>query len=334
MPNNYVDTRGICKTPVAFTEAVVNGLATGGGLYVPEHIPHMNLDEIIELGNLPYAERAAKVYKLFEVDMPDELIDELMKSAYGAQFDSKEICPIESLDEDTHILELWHGPTSAFKDMALQCLPRFFSASVKLLQERGKLDRDFMILVATSGDTGKAALEGFRDVPGVSIGVMYPHGGVSDIQYKQMATQRGENVCVWAVEGNFDDCQNAAKAVFSDEEFAKKLLEEQHTALSSANSINWGRLLPQVVYYISAYALLVKKGKIEEARRIQNDADEIIYALCRAKGNLYATMKEVVKLRTGLDLGGVRAPLYGYTEEDKEVVSQCASMIDEAIKRL
>ena len=104
MPNNYVDTRGICKTPVAFTEAVVNGLATGGGLYVPEHIPHMNLDEIIELGNLSYAERAAKVYKLFEVDMPDELIDELMKSAYGAQFDSKEICPIESLDEDTHIL--------------------------------------------------------------------------------------------------------------------------------------------------------------------------------------------------------------------------------------
>jgi threonine synthase len=268
MPNNYVDTRGVCKMPVAFTEAVVNGLANGGGLYVPEHIPHMNLDEIIELGNLSYAERAAKVYKLFEIDMPDELIDGLMKSAYGAQFDSNEICPIETLDEDTHILELWHGPTSAFKDMALQCLPRFFSASVKLLQERGKLDRDFMILVATSGDTGKAALEGFRDVPGVSIGVMYPHGGVSDIQYKQMATQRGENVCVWAVEGNFDDCQNAAKAVFSDEAFAKKLLEEQHTALSSANSINWGRLLPQVVYYISAYAMLVKQGKIEAGEEI------------------------------------------------------------------
>lgn len=268
MSNNYVDTRGKCEEAVPFTQAVVNGLANGGGLYVPETIPTLSLDEIVALANVPYAKRAAAIYKLFEVDMPEELIDQLMESAYGEQFDNTDICPIRTLDNNTHILELWHGPTCAFKDMALQCLPRFFSASVKLLQERGKLDRTFMILVATSGDTGKAALEGFRDVDGVSIGVMYPDGGVSDIQYKQMATQRGNNVCVWAVKGNFDDCQNAAKAVFSDEQFAQELLDEYKTALSSANSINWGRLLPQVVYYISSYAMLVKQGAIKQGEEI------------------------------------------------------------------
>lgn len=266
--NYYIDTRGCTTHPVSFTEAVVDGLATGGGLYVPQHIPTLTLDEICGLASLPYAQRAARIYKAFQVDLPSDEIDALMADAYGSNFDDEAICPITSLDKNTHVLELWHGPTSAFKDMALQCLPRFFSASVKQLRAQGKLDHDFMILVATSGDTGKAALEGFKGLDHVSIGVMYPDGGVSDIQHKQMATQRGNNVQVWGVRGNFDDCQTGAKNVFNDEVFAKNLLVSQGVALSSANSINWGRLLPQVVYYVSSYAQLVAAGKLEAGKPI------------------------------------------------------------------
>ncbi len=266
--NLYVDTRGAAGEPVPFTEAVVNGLAAGGGLYVPQELPSLSVAEIAALAELPYAERAAAVYKAFNIDLPDEVIDELMGRAYGDNFDDEAVCPITSLDENTHILELWHGPTSAFKDMALQCLPHFFSASASALREAGKLDHDFMILVATSGDTGKAALEGFKGVDGTSIGVLFPDGGVSDIQRKQMVTTTGDNVRVWAVRGNFDDCQTGVKRTFSDEAFAEKLLAEDAVALSSANSINWGRLLPQVVYYISSYAELVASGKIEAGDEI------------------------------------------------------------------
>lgn len=266
--NLYVDTRGAAGEPVPFTEAVVNGLAAGGGLYVPQELPSMTVDEIVKLAELPYAERAAAVYKAFNIDLADEVIDELMARAYGDNFDDEAVCPITSLDENTHILELWHGPTSAFKDMALQCLPHFFSASASALREAGRLDHDFMILVATSGDTGKAALEGFKGVDGTSIGVLFPDGGVSDIQRKQMVTTTGDNVRVWAVRGNFDDCQTGVKRTFSDEAFAEKLLAEDAVALSSANSINWGRLLPQVVYYISSYAELVASGKIEAGDEI------------------------------------------------------------------
>ena len=261
--NLYVDTRGAAGEPVPFTQAVINGLAQGGGLYVPEELPTLSLDEICALARLPYAQRAAAIYKAFNVDLPDEAIDELMGRAYGDNFDDEAICPITSLSADTHVLELWHGPTSAFKDMALQCLPRFFSASVEKQHDEGRIDHDFMILVATSGDTGKAALEGFKDVDHVSVGVLYPDGGVSDIQRKQMVTTTGDNVQVWAVRGNFDDCQTGVKHAFADEKFAEKLLDEYRIALSSANSINWGRLLPQVVYYISSYAELVAAGKIE-----------------------------------------------------------------------
>ena len=261
--NRYVDTRGASENPVSFTEAVVDGLASGGGLYVPERIPELSLDDICALADMPYAQRAAWIYRAFEIDLTDEQIDKITAEAYGSQFDDEAICPITSLADDIHMLELWHGPTSAFKDMALQCLPRFFSVSAAELRKRGKLDDTHMILVATSGDTGKAALEGFRDVDGVSIGVMYPDGGVSDIQFKQMATQRGGNVIVWGVRGNFDDCQTGAKNVFNDEAFATELHERFHVALSSANSINWGRLMPQIAYYISAYAQLVAEGKVE-----------------------------------------------------------------------
>ena len=231
-------------------------------MYVPMNIPQLTIDDICALAKLPYAQRAASIYRAFGVNLPAQTIDELMGQAYGSNFDDERICPITSLDANTHVLELWHGPTSAFKDMALQCLPRFFSASASQLREQGRLDHDFLILVATSGDTGKAALEGFRDLDHVSISVMYPDGGVSDIQYRQMATQRGGNVNVWGVRGNFDDCQTGAKNVFGDEKFAAKLLAEHGVSLSSANSINWGRLLPQVVYYVSAYAQLVADGKL------------------------------------------------------------------------
>ena len=264
----YIDTRALSGDPVPFTRAVINGLAPGGGLYVPTHIPELNPNQIVAMSHMTYAERAAAIYKIFGVDLSVDKVDGLMRDAYGEQWDTPEICPITSLDDNTHVLELWHGPTCAFKDMALQSLPRFFGASADRLRRKGLVKTKFLILVATSGDTGKAALEGFCDVPGVGIAVMYPHGGVSDIQYKQMATQRGENVRVWAVEGNFDDCQRAAKAVFADADFAERLRGDYKIALSSANSINWGRLMPQIVYYVSAYGQLVHAGKIEVGQPI------------------------------------------------------------------
>jgi len=292
--NLYSDTRGQSERPVTFTEAVIDGLAAGGGLYVPERIPELSLDEIGALAELPYAQRAARIYRAFDVDLPAETVEALMAQAYGDNFDDERICPITSLSADTHVLELWHGPTSAFKDMALQCLPRLFSASAAQLREQGKLDHDFLILVATSGDTGKAALEGFRDVDGVSIGVMYPDGGVSDIQFKQMATQRGRNVQVWGVRGNFDDCQTGAKNVFGDEAFAKKLQDEHRIALSSANSINWGRLMPQIVYYVSAYAQLAADGKL-------NLGDEL--DVCVPTGNFGNILAAYYAKRMGVPLG-------------------------------
>ena len=266
--NRYVDTRGTVEEAIPFTEAVVDGLAPGGGLFVPEAIPALSVDDICALAELPYAQRAAYVYRAFHVDLSDDQLTRITGEAYGDNFDTPDICPITSLANDIHMLELWHGPTSAFKDMALQCLPRFFSASAAELRNRGQLEDTHMILVATSGDTGKAALEGFRDVDGVSIGVMYPDGGVSDIQFKQMATQRGGNVTVWGVRGNFDDCQTGAKNVFNDEQFATDLHERFHIALSSANSINWGRLMPQIVYYVSGYAQLVANGSVQRGSEI------------------------------------------------------------------
>ena len=266
--NRYIDTRGVTTEPVTFTQAVINGLADGGGLYVAQEIPQLTLSQILALADMPYAQRAAYIYKAFGIDLPDETIDALMADTYSTNFDDEAICPITSLNENTHILELWHGPTSAFKDMALQCLPRFFAASAAALREAGKIDNEFLILVATSGDTGKAALEGFKNQPGVKIGVLYPDGGVSDIQYRQMATQEGDNVQVWAVKGNFDDCQTAAKNIFGDEAFNDHLAADKKIALSSANSINWGRLMPQIVYYVSSYATLVAQGKVEAGQPI------------------------------------------------------------------
>lgn len=259
----YLDTRGLDPARPTFSSALVKGIAGGGGLFVPESLPSLSLEEIVAFAGWPYWRRAAAIFSLFGVDMSAERIDMLMQSAYGEQWDDVRIAPIVEVRPDMHVLELWHGPTSAFKDMALQCMPLFFSESIDILRARGEAEDDFLILVATSGDTGKAALEGFADRDHTGIVVFYPADGVSDIQRKQMVTQRGANVGVFGVRGNFDDCQNAVKAAFGDAEFNAWLREERGLRLSSANSINWGRLLPQIVYYVSAYADMVAGGGIK-----------------------------------------------------------------------
>lgn len=260
MEIRYIDTRGNTHDPLTFSEALLKGMASGGGLFVPEQLPSMTLDEIVALAKMPYAERAAFVYKRFGVDFDDEQVDELMRRSYNENFDTPDVCPVVEVADGMYVLELWHGPTCAFKDMALQCLPVFFSACVDKQRAAGAADNDYLIAVATSGDTGKAALQGFADREHISIVVFYPDGGVSDIQFKQMATQEGDNVCVYGVRGNFDDCQTSVKRMFDDAAFNDHLLADENIALSSANSINWGRLLPQVVYYISAYAVMVENG--------------------------------------------------------------------------
>ena len=261
MEIRYIDTRGNTHDPLTFSEALLKGMASGGGLFVPEQLPSMTLDEIVALAKMPYAERAAFVYKRFGVDFDDEQVDELMRRSYNENFDTPDVCPVVEVADGMYVLELWHGPTCAFKDMALQCLPVFFSACVDKQRAAGAADNDYLIAVATSGDTGKAALQGFADREHISIVVFYPDGGVSDIQFKQMATQEGDNVCVYGVRGNFDDAQTGVKKVFGDKVIAAKLAE-RNIRLSSANSINWGRLVPQIVYYFAAYAQLLKAGKI------------------------------------------------------------------------
>ena len=265
----YRDTRGKHPHNPKFSEAILEGLAQGGGLFVPEKIPQLTLDVITDLANRPYYQQATDVFMSFAPDFTLDEMLELTKKAYGKNFDTDEICPLVSLDDEMHILELWHGPTSAFKDMALQCLPLFFNQSLKIQERTEKSNSDtYLILTATSGDTGKAALEGFRDVENIKIGVFYPSEGVSDIQYRQMVTQEGCNVCVWGVKGDFDDCQAAVKHFFSSDMVKKELHDSHNIILSSANSINWGRLMPQIVYYISSYSRMVMKGIISKGQAI------------------------------------------------------------------
>lgn len=259
----FRDTRGGDPEPRSFTEVIVRGIAPGGGLYVPVELPQFSLPEILAFSGWPYWRRAAAVFSRFGVDLASKRIDFLMQQAYGSQWDDPRIAPIEEVVPGTWVLELWHGPTSAFKDMALQCMPLFFSESIEYRRSRGAEDHDYLILVATSGDTGKAALEGFADREHTGIVVFYPIDGVSDIQRKQMVTQHGDNVAVFGVRGNFDDCQGAVKAAFADPSFADELDRSHGLRLSSANSINWGRLLPQIAYYLSAYADLVAAGGVQ-----------------------------------------------------------------------
>ena len=262
----FTDTRGLIKAPVSFTEAILAGLAPGGGLFVPTRLPHFDAQELSELRVLPYHARAEWLYRAFGVDLESEALASLCADAYGEQWDDPRIAPIRSLANGTSVLELWHGPTSAFKDLALQLMPRTFSAAIKKQRAEGGLNHDVLILVATSGDTGSAALSGFAERPHTNIIVFYPAGGVSEIQRRQMASQAGNNLAVFGVEGNFDDCQNAVKAAFNDAELCERLTTEANLQFSSANSINWGRLMPQIVYYLSATAELCATGAITPER--------------------------------------------------------------------
>ncbi len=260
---NYKSTRDN-KINVTSAKAIAQGLSAEGGLFVPESIPKLTKEEIMSLCEKTYPERAFEIFKRFLTDFTDDEIRYCVNGAYSTKnFDSESISEISHLYNGTYILELWHGPTCAFKDMALQILPYLLSCSAKKVID----GKDIAILVATSGDTGKAALEGFKDVAGTSITVFYPEDGVSDMQKRQMTTQEGGNVNVCAVKGNFDDCQNGVKAIFTDEAL-KKQLDDMNITFSSANSINWGRLSPQIVYYISVYASLVANGDIEYGEKI------------------------------------------------------------------
>lgn len=290
----YLDTRALSHHRPTFSQAVIEGIAPGGGLFVPERLPSFTLEDILRFEQCSYPERAATVLEAFGIDIAPGRIRDLVCAAYGAQWDDPRIAPVEEVVAGIHVLELWHGPTSAFKDLALQCMPLLFSESIAMQRATGALDEDFLILVATSGDTGKAALEGFADRPHTAIVVFYPADGVSDIQRKQMVTQRGANVAVFGVRGNFDDCQSAVKQAFGDEGFTETLRRSWHLRLSSANSINWGRLLPQVVYYVSAYADMVAAGGVKPGHPVD---------VCVPTGNFGNILGAYYAKRIGVPIG-------------------------------
>ncbi len=244
---------------VTSAAAIAQGISADGGLFIPSEIPAITMDELKSLADMSYAERANVVFGKFLTDFTPEEIAYCTSNAYNTKnFETENIAELTKAFDNANILELWHGPTCAFKDMALQILPYLLTTSLKKNGE----DKKVVILVATSGDTGKAALEGFKDVPGTEIMVFYPDQGVSSMQKRQMATQEGGNVGVCAIEGNFDDCQNGVKMIFTDKNVKEKLANAGKM-FSSANSINWGRLAPQIVYYVSAYAEMAKKGEIQ-----------------------------------------------------------------------
>ena len=261
---NYVSTRNR-NIALTASQAISQGLARDGGLLTPEVLPKLTPEMLEDLRGKSYSQRAVAVMKLFLEDFSQEELTAFTQAGYACpeKFDDPKVAPLHPLDGNTACLELWHGPTSAFKDMALQILPHLLSASLVKTQE----DKTVCILVATSGDTGKAALEGFKDVDRTKILVFYPKDGVSAVQALQMQTQQGDNVGVCAVHGNFDDAQTGVKILFSDEKLRGDLAERGYF-LSSANSINWGRILPQLVYYISAYCDLLNQGKIQMGEKV------------------------------------------------------------------
>ena len=253
----YVSTRG--KTDmVSSAHAIASGLAADGGLFMPLEFSALSMTEICAMQDLPYGDRAVTVLSKFLTDFSEAELQECVTKAYSKEKFGGFPVPLHPVKENAAVLELWHGPTSAFKDMALQILPLLLTKAVVKTGESKKL----VILVATSGDTGKAALAGFADVPGTEVIVFYPDNGVSAMQKRQMITQQGDNVHVVAVKGNFDDAQTGVKKLFADQKLTG-LLKQSNLAFSSANSINWGRLVPQIVYYFSAYADAVKAGLIK-----------------------------------------------------------------------
>ena len=246
---------------VTSAQAIAQGIADDGGLFVPEVFPEISDNEMKELLNGDYKSRAKLIFGKYLTDFTSDEIDECVEKAYTAEkFESANPAPLHRCTyngNEINVLELWHGPTSAFKDMALQILPHLLTKSLKKTYD----GKEAVILVATSGDTGKAALEGFKDVDGTKIIVFYPESGVSPMQKHQMCTQEGKNVCVCAIKGNFDDAQTGVKTIFTDDNMKDKLTNN-NMLFSSANSINWGRPLPQIVYYFSAYCELLKSGRI------------------------------------------------------------------------
>lgn len=257
---NFVSTRGTEK--VSGARAIVQGLAKDGGLFVPETFPIVTGEELNEMLGMDYAERASFVLHKYLDEYDYEALTEALKKAY-AQFEGDDPAPLVKVENGMYVLELFHGPTCAFKDMALTVLPYLLRKGCDLCG----IEEEILILVATSGDTGKAALEGFKDAEGIKIMVFYPDEGVSKMQKLQMCTQEGENVNVIAVKGNFDDCQTAVKRIFNSQEYAEEL-KGKHVMLSSANSINFGRLAPQIAYYFSAYLDLVSSDQIQMGDRV------------------------------------------------------------------
>ena len=256
----YNSTRDNSKTVTA-SQAILKGLADDGGLFVPDRIPTLD-KSIEELAKMSYQETAYEVMKLFLTDFTEDELKDCINKAYDSKFDVKSIAPIKEAD-GAYYLELFHGATIAFKDMALSILPHLLITSAR----KNNVDNDIVILTATSGDTGKAALAGFADVEGTKIIVFYPKDGVSPIQEKQMVTQKGNNTYVVGIRGNFDDAQSGVKAMFNNDELAKKV-GDMGCQFSSANSINIGRLVPQIVYYVYAYAKMVESNEIKAGDKI------------------------------------------------------------------
>ena len=256
----YSSTRGGEKNVTA-SQAILKGLADDGGLFMPDRIPALD-KSFKELSGKTYQETAYEVMKLFLTDFTEAELKICIESAYDDKFDTEEIAPLAKVD-GAYYLELFHGNTIAFKDMALSILPHLMMTSAK----KNNVDKTIVILTATSGDTGKAAMAGFADVKGSKIIVFYPKNGVSRVQELQMLTQKGDNTSVVGISGNFDDAQNGVKKIFGDKKFAEELAGRGYQ-LSSANSINIGRLVPQVVYYVYAYVNLLKNGEIEDGEKI------------------------------------------------------------------
>ena len=248
---NYISTRNK-SVKVTAAMAIASGISEEGGLFVPDTFPSLKTEDFIELSKLDYKQRAEYILKFFLNDFTEEEIKYCVDGAYEGSFEDEQPAPISLIGKNANLLELWHGPTCAFKDLALQLLPYLLTTSAKKTANGKKT----VILVATSGDTGKAALEGFRDVENTEIVVFYPSDGVSPMQKLQMDSQKGENVHVCAIKGNFDDAQSGVKKIFTDSAVKEKLLKN-NMQFSSANSINWGRLAPQIIYYVSAYCDLI-----------------------------------------------------------------------------
>ena len=285
---NYYSTRDHQQI-VSAAQAIACGLAPDGGLFVPESLPEVSAQQLQALCGMTYQQRAVTIMRPFLSEFTDAELERFTAAAYGSQFDDPAVAPVHRLDDATAFLELWHGPTCAFKDMALQMLPYLLTASLKKTGE----EKTVCILVATSGDTGKAALEGFRDVDRTKILVFYPDGGVSEIQKLQMVTQEGRNVGVCAVRGNFDDAQTGVKRIFSDAQLRETLASRGYF-LSSANSINWGRVLPQIVYYVSSYCDLLASGAIKEGQTVN---------VCVPTGNFGNILSGFYAKKMGVPIG-------------------------------